>query len=122
MAAFINVFVRTNKLLGAIVSEVGGVLGVELSPRPGGVGELYGAAYQGMDVAVFEAGDYEAERDMDFPWYQVQINLGPIRGNQSRDHKIRDVALSLALRLRQKWGYPTMVTFDLQRLIERHDP
>ena len=71
MASFINVFVRTPKPLEALVSEVGRILGIQLVPRPDDFGALYGAAFMGVDVAIFEAIGYVADRDMDFPSYQV---------------------------------------------------
>jgi hypothetical protein len=118
MASFINVFLRTPKPLEALVSDVETMLGIHLVPRPDDFGALYGAAFMGMDVAVYEAIGYEADRNMDFPSYQVEIDMGPLTGEPRHDESVRRAALSLARRLRHEGGYPVMVTEDLQRVLE----
>jgi hypothetical protein len=119
MASFINVFIRTDKPLAAFVPEISEVLGKELSLESSDVGERYSADLPGMHVIAFASHGYEVDRDMDFPRYSVQIDIGPLSEEQSHDDRVRDTGVSLARQISARTGSATMVTWDLQRVLER---
>jgi hypothetical protein len=119
MASFVNVFIGTDKPLAAIVSEIREVLGKELSLESSSAGERYHADLPGMHIVAFDAHEYDVDRDMDFPRYSVQIDIGPLTEEQTHDNRVRDTGVLLARQINSRTGYATMVTWDLQRVVER---
>jgi hypothetical protein len=119
MSADINVFVRTDESLGEMASVISTALGVKLSLGHGVAGLFYDVYIPDMWVVVFEARDYDVDRDMDFPSYSIQIDLGPLTAQQDHDDHVREVAKNLARLISDKLHCATMVTKDLQHVLWR---
>jgi hypothetical protein len=114
-----NVFVKTNASVRAFALKFGQILGKLFNHIQTDMGDVYETDVLGTRVVVFGRCGLEddGEDNLPFTQYQVQIDIGPMTGNEAHDKLVQDMAINLAGEIRTKLKCPTMVAEGLRKLV-----
>jgi hypothetical protein len=118
MASYANVFIKTSESPDRIAGSLSQLLGKDFVRNEDGI---YRSMVLGVSIEMFGSHGLEADREMDFPEYSVEIDLGPFTGIEFEDEFVSALALNLAWQITSKLEVAVMVTRDLQEIIRRFD-
>lgn len=112
-----TVFAASPATLQSVSDEVERVFGVPLVQVDD---EWRGAKIDGARVFVREGHPYEADCEMDFPRYSIEVRF--LRGHPVRPGAEDEAAARLFAALRVKGRYPLLLAEDLQQRIDSFEP